>query len=82
MPEAMLSSTHARKGRRGAIASSNAILGEPVPAATFPTVWARQAAQVELEEAEDTIEALRAELQRAKGREEALHRVIRECRWG
>ena len=42
----------------------------------------RQAAQAELEEAEDTIEALRAELQRAKGREEALHRVIRECRWG
>ena len=39
-------------------------------------------AQEELEDAEETIEALRAELQRAKGREEALHRVIRDCRWG
>ena len=43
---------------------------------------ARQAVEAELEEAEDTVTSLRDQLLRAQGREEALHKVIRDCRWG
>ena len=42
----------------------------------------REQAEAELEEAENTIGALRGDLRQAAGREEALHKVIHDCRWG